>query len=80
MKITSIKRLVESANLESLRLAEEDLMEGKELQIQVEGGDEGEQLTHILAAIWIHETMEKEGLSAKDATRAYTARVRESIS
>lgn len=80
MKISAIRKLVNDADLASLKATEEDLMEERPLQLEVEGEDEGEQLTHILAAIWILEEMEKKGLSAKEGIRAYTTRVRNSIS
>ena len=80
MKAASIRKMVGVHDTAVLRQAEEDLLEGKSLAIEVEGEDEGEQLTHILAVIWIQETMEKEGLDAKTALRAYMQRVRNSIS
>lgn len=80
MKISAIRKLVQNADLASLKAAEDDLMEEKALQIEVEGADEGEQLTHILAAIWVLEEVEKKGVTEKEALRAYTSRVRESIS
>lgn len=80
MKIPVIKKLVESTTVEALRQAEEDLLEEKTLQIEVGGEDEGEQLTHIFAAIYILEQMQNEGMEFKQALRAYTQKVRSSIS
>ncbi|WMJ74324.1 hypothetical protein RCC89_14280 [Cytophagaceae bacterium ABcell3] len=80
MKIPVIKKLVESYNPEELSNAEMDLIDGKELSIEVEGNDEGEQLTHIIAALWIMEEMRNNNLEFKDALREYTKKVRESIS
>lgn len=80
MKIPAIKKLVEAYSVEQLQAAEAHLMEGEPLGIDVEGKDEGEQLTHILAGIWIKEQMNAEGLEFMDAMRAYTKRVRDSIS
>jgi len=48
-------------------------------QIEIEGIDEGEQLTHCMAAIWIKEEMAKNGTSQQQATRNYIDRVRKSI-
>ncbi|GAB5525433.1 MAG: hypothetical protein Roseis2KO_33050 [Roseivirga sp.] len=79
MKIPVIKKLVEHTSIEVLRQAEEDLLEEKPLQIEVGGDDEGEQLTHIFAAIYILEQMQ-EGMEFKQALRAYTQKVRTSIS
>lgn len=80
MKIPVIRRLVESCTIEQLLKAENDLIEEKSLEIEVEGTDEGEQLTHIIAAAWILEEMKVKGLDFKDALREYTKKVRESIS
>lgn len=79
MKIPAIKKAVEIHSLEDLRAAEAALYEELELLIEIEGADEGEKLTHILAAIAIKEEIEKNGTGFKDALRAYTQRVRNSI-
>lgn len=80
MKISSIKKTVESFSLEELKTAESALMEGEDLQINVLGEDEGEQLTHIIAAIWVKEYMGKSNVDLKTAVREYTKKVRNSIS
>lgn len=80
MKIPAIKNLVEKHTYQELIKAENDLIEGIELQIEVDGQDEGEQLTHIIAAAWILEEMKNKGHDFKEALREYTNKVRESIS
>jgi hypothetical protein len=80
MKIPAIKKLLEKYDLETLRDAEARLIEDVPLDIDVEGDDEGEQLTHILAAIYIGEMMEHDKVDFKTALRDYTSRVRGSIS
>jgi len=79
MKIPIIKKTVENFTLEELRKAEELLLNEELPQIEIEGVDEGEQLTHCMAAIWIKEEMEKSGISQQQATRNYIERVRKSI-
>ena len=79
MKIPAIKKLVESYKVTQLKEAEEALYEEQNLAIEVGGEDEGEQLTHIIAAIWIIQKMESENLDFKKALREYTQKVRESI-
>lgn len=79
MKIPAIKKAVESHSLEDLRAAEAALYDELELLIDIEGADEGEKLTHILAAIAILEDMQQNNTEFKDALRAYTQRVRNSI-
>jgi hypothetical protein len=80
MKIPVIKKLVETYSIEDLQTAEEAISEEQELSIDVEGEDEGEQLTHVIAALWILEKMKSEGCEFKDALREYTKKVRQSIS
>jgi hypothetical protein len=80
MKLPVIKALAENQTLENLRKAEEELLNGEALSIEVEGEDEGEQLTHILGAIDILERVEKEGVDLRTSTRAFFERVRNSIS
>ncbi|SMO84828.1 DUF6952 family protein [Solitalea koreensis] len=80
MKVPAIKKLVENYDLVSLGLAEEAIMEEKTPAIEIEGEDEGEQLTHVLAAIWIKGEMEKNNIEFIPALRNYTSRVRTSIS
>lgn len=79
MKIPAIKKLVESYAVEELKTAEEAIYNEHKPQIEIEGDDEGEKLTHILAAIEILEQM-KQGKDFKTALRDYTQRVRKSIS
>lgn len=79
MKLPAIKKLVQGYSIETLRTAEESLLNEEPLAIQVEGDDEGEQLTHIIGAIEILENI-KNGMPEKDALRSFAQRVRNSIS
>lgn len=79
MKMPIIKKLVETASFEELETAELSILEEHQPDIEVEGDDEGEQLTHVMAAIWIKKEMEKEGIPFPKALRAYTQKVRVSI-
>lgn len=79
MKIPAIKKLVENYNIDQLQKAEEALSEEQPLQIEVEGEDEGEQLTHVIAACWILEKMKFDNVEFKEALRVYTKKVRQSI-
>ena len=81
MKIPAIKKLVENASLDELIAAEEEIIDRECCTVlEVEGEDVGEQLTHILAAVYIKDQMKNEGLDFKTALREYTKKVRESIS
>lgn len=80
MKIPAIKKLVENFSLQDLMTAEAAIVDEQPLAIEVEGEDEGEQLTHVLAAVWILNEMEDNGTEFKSALRMYTQKVRVSIS
>ena len=80
MQIPIIKNLVETRSVEELTQAEEALMEEQPLPFEIEGEDDGEVLTHIMAAIWILERMESHELPFAKALREYTQKVRTSIS
>ncbi|TNE81814.1 MAG: hypothetical protein EP332_02380 [Bacteroidetes bacterium] len=79
MKIPVVKHLCETYSLEEITLAEEQLAEGEVPSIQIEGEDEGEQLTHAFAAKYILERV-AEGQEFKAALREFTQKVRTSIS
>jgi len=80
MKIPVIKKLVENYSIDELQAAEEALAEEMQPTILIEGDDEGEQLTHAFAAIFIIQKMAATGCDFKTALREYTSKVRESIS
>ncbi|AEV32182.1 DUF6952 family protein [Owenweeksia hongkongensis] len=79
MKLGAIRKLL-SVDIETLQKAEEDLAEERALSIEVEGDDEGEKLTHIFGAIWIKEQVASGAMDEKSALRAFTQKVRNSIS
>jgi len=79
MKLPIIKKTVDSYSIEDLKTAEELLLNEEKPHIEIEGSNEGEQLTHCMAAIWIKEEMAKIGISQQQATRNYIERVRKSI-
>ncbi|GIV33024.1 MAG: hypothetical protein KatS3mg031_0559 [Chitinophagales bacterium] len=80
MKIPVIKQLVERCTEAQLREAEADILEGREPKITDAGADAGEQLTHIMAALWIKNEMSVNKTDLNTALRAYTQKVRASIS
>lgn len=79
MQIPVIKKLVEHYSLVQLQDAEAAMMEEQKPAIEVEGKDEGECLTHVLASIYIKEKMEQ-GTPFNQALRDFSQRVRNSIS
>jgi hypothetical protein len=79
MQIPIIKKLVEAYSLTQLKDAEDAMMEEQKPAIEVEGKDEGECLTHVLASIYIKEKMEQ-GTAFNQALRDFSQRVRNSIS
>jgi hypothetical protein len=80
MQIPVIKKIVTLYTIEQLKVAEENMMNEQPLGIDVEGKDEGEKLTHILAAIYVKEYMQQHGADYPTALRSYTQKVRTSIS
>jgi hypothetical protein len=80
MKMSVIKKVAQEYSLEQLQAAENALYEEQSLEIEVEGEDEGEQLTHVLAAIFVKEHMAETGEDMRKAIRAYSQKVRNSIS
>lgn len=79
MKVPVIRQLVKSHSLEELRKAENDILEENTPAIEIGGEDEGEQLTHVIGAIEILQNIEV-GMKEGEALRAFTQRVRNSIS
>lgn len=80
MKVSEIKRLVEEHDLETLKQLEDELTEEKPLSHEVNGKDEGDQLTNVLGAIWVKDQMEDNDWDLKTAIRQFSSRVRGSIS
>jgi hypothetical protein len=80
VKIPAIKKLVDSCSMEQLQAAEAALLEERKPDIEVEGMDEGEQLTHLMAAQFILQEMKEKGVDYITALRAFSGRVRNSIS
>lgn len=80
MKIPIVKALVNGHELEALKAAELDILEEKLPAIKIEGENEGEQLTHVMAAIWIKVEMAEKDIPLNKAMRYYTVKVRTSIS
>ena len=80
MKVAAIKHLAETYTIDELYKASQALEDGESPSIEVDGDDEGEQLTHLLASIWIKEEMSRNGNDIRAAIRAYSVRVRNSIS
>ena len=76
MNIASIKELVEAHTDHELQQAEADILEGKDLSIMVPGEDEGEQLTHILAALWVIQNMKESFISQISAWKGSRQRPR----
>lgn len=80
MNIASIRTIVESGvDAQALQQAEEAIMEGETPDISIPGEDEGEQLTHVIAARWVLEHRSETGCDTMTAIREYSKRVRASI-
>jgi hypothetical protein len=80
MKLPAIKELVEKYDIETLRAAEDAILNEQIPAIEVNGVDEGEKLTHVLGAIDVLEKVQVEGKDKSLALREFFQRVRNSIS
>ncbi len=80
MQATVIKKLIESISIQDLKEAEEKICQNERPNFEVEGDNEKEQLTHILAAIHILEMAENDKIGLNIAFRRFFERVRTSIS
>lgn len=80
MQANAIKKLVDTYTPEQLAEAEALLLEGELLHIEVEGKDEGEQLTHLSAALWVIHDMNEHQNDFRTSLRNFMAKVRNSIS
>lgn len=80
MQIPIVKKIVAEFSIEQLQAAEEALLNEEKPSITIEGEDEGEQLTHVMAAIWIKNDMETNNNPLPKSLRNYTEKVRKSIS
>jgi hypothetical protein len=79
MNLAVVRTLVEMHALNALRAAEDSLLNEQRPDIDVPGVDEGDQLTNVLGAIWVHERMRGEQMDLRSALRDYTRMVRGSI-
>lgn len=79
MKLPALRKLCQAHDLDTLRMLENEIVEEQPLSHPVEGEDEGEKLTHILGAIWIHEQVQANGTDLKAELRNFSNRVRNSI-
>jgi hypothetical protein len=79
MNVTMIKQAVEGYTMEQLLQAEQAMLNETDPVIEIGGADEGEKLTHVLAAIFCKHEMQHGNISINQAIRMYSQRVRGSI-
>lgn len=77
MKVLAIRNLVENYTLPQLHEAEAAIIQEKPVRIDVEGTNEAERLTHLIAATWILEEMRTRRVEFPDALCEYSKRVRD---
>ncbi|HVJ65888.1 MAG TPA: hypothetical protein VM901_11575 [Bdellovibrionota bacterium] len=78
MKPAVVRALVEAHELETLERAAETFETSLENTLNVEGGDDGEILSHLLVSIFVKKKMAK-GLALNEALREYSQKVRKII-
>jgi hypothetical protein len=79
MKAAAIKHLAGTQPLSRLRAAEQALLAGRPTSFFIDGDTPGEQLTHVLAAIFALRYMAAHGVGWPAAQRAFFCKVREAI-
>lgn len=79
MRSSVIKHLVEHFTDSELARAESELRNRVELSIPVDGGHNGEKLTHVLAARWILLVMGENGYTLQEGLRAFAERIRRTV-
>ena len=80
MKLPIVRKLADEYSLSELHDLEEKIINDVPIDINDLGDDEGEVLTHVLAAIYIKNIMQQDGLELSVALRQYTSRVRDTLS
>ena len=76
MDLKEVERLVETHLWLDLKEAEEDLVAGKEVQIEVTGETPAEKISIIAAALWIVEKMRERSWDFATALSAYRQIIR----
>ena len=76
MRRDIIRSLVDIQTKENLVAAKEAIVRGRVLPFAVEGGDECEKLTNLLAALHVLDLVQQ-GVDFDAALRQYVAQVRE---
>ena len=76
MIIKEVRRMVKTYDLDTLNKAVEAMENEQTPDIEVNGADEGDQLSNLLGAIEIKEAIAN-GESERDALRAFSSRVRD---
>jgi len=77
MKARALERLVETLLLSDLEKAEQALIEGKELDLDLPGINPGEDLAYLTAARWIVQKINSEGCEFRTAYEAYLDEMKE---
>ena len=75
MRRDAIRTLVDIQTRESLTAAKEAILRGNVLPFAVEGGDESEKLTNLLAALHVLDRVQQ-GIDFDAALRQYIAQMR----
>ena len=78
MRKDAVRTLVDVQTKENLVAAREAILRGRVLPFAVEGSDESEKLTNLLAALHVLDLVQQ-GIDFDAALRQYIAQVRETI-
>lgn len=79
MKIAEVKRLATSYTVEQIEAAVTAFETERKNDLQVDGENDGEKMSHLLAASFVRRQIDK-GLDLNSAVREYSKRVRSILS
>ena len=78
MRRDIVKILLDTQTRENIVDAKEALVQGQALPFSVEGADEGEKLTNLLAALYVLDWVQQ-GADFDTALRHYSTQIREAV-
>jgi hypothetical protein len=79
MEILLIRSLVEKYTLSELQEAEFAIIQEEPVKIRVEGRDQAERLSNVIAACWILEEMKSRNIEFPEALQLYNKKVRDQV-
>ena len=79
MKLFTLRRLVDKYSIEQLKQAEFEIIQEKDLNIELDGDDQSDMLSTVITAVWIREDIQNRGVGFREALGEYSKKMRVSI-